>query len=56
MESPSIQDGAQIKLRGNNFSQLRRAIAKKPLEVIDGHDEAPAFLDDLAEILGGGFG
>jgi hypothetical protein len=29
LEDPDIENGAQIKLRGNDFSQLRRVVAKK---------------------------
>ncbi|MDD4965505.1 hypothetical protein [Halothiobacillus sp.] len=60
MERPDIEDGAQIKLRGNDFSQLRRVVAKKSVGAIEGHseahDDAQEMLKDLTKILGGGFG
>ena len=56
LERSDIQDGAQIKLRGNDFSQLRRVIAKKTVEAIEGDDKPQEMLADLTKILGGGFG
>ena len=35
LEDPDIENGAQIKLRGNDFSQLRRVVAKKSNEAIE---------------------
>jgi len=57
LESPNVQDGAQIKLRNDKgFSPLRRAIeskvsSPKPVD----HQEAK-LLDDMTKLLGGGFG
>ncbi len=56
LERSDIQDGAQIKLRGNDFSQLRRVIANKTVEAIEGDDKPQKMLADLTKILGGGFG
>lgn len=59
LESPDIQDGAQVKLRGNDFSQIRRVAEKKSIEAIEHNDEEKenvAILQDLAVMLGGGFG
>ncbi|KPD21241.1 integrase [Idiomarina abyssalis] len=59
LENPAIEDGAQVKLKGNDFSQLRRVSEKKSLnaskELGSGSDEAK-MLDDLTSLLGGGFG
>lgn len=35
LENPDIENGAQIKLRGNDFSQLRRVVAKTSIVVIE---------------------
>jgi hypothetical protein len=35
LENPDIENGAQIKLRGNDFSQLRRVAEKKSIEAIE---------------------
>lgn len=56
LENPNIENGAQIKLRGNDFSQLRRIATKKSLEAVDGRSEEAAMLEDLTSMLGGGFG
>ena len=56
LERSDIQDGAQIKLRGNDFSQIRRVIAKKTVEAIEGDDKPQEMLADLTKILGDGFG
>lgn len=53
LESPDIEDGAQIKLRGNDFSQLRRVAIKKSLETFDSKSEGMAALEDLSRMLGG---
>lgn len=56
LENPEIEDGAQIKLRGNDFSQLRRVAMKKSVEAIESQSDEAAMLEDLTDILGGGFG
>jgi len=56
LENPEIEDSAQIKLRGNDFSQLRRVAAKKSQEAVESQSEDAAMLEDLTNILGGGFG
>ena len=53
LESPDIEDGAQIKLRGNDFSQLRRVAKRKSLETFDSKSEGMAALEDLSRMLGG---
>ncbi|HII3389171.1 TPA: integrase, partial [Enterobacter cloacae] len=35
LENPDIENGAQIKLRGNDFSQLRRVVAKTSIVAIE---------------------
>ena len=59
LEEPDIENGAQIKLRGNDFSQLRRVAEKKSIESIEQKGKASeeaVMLDDLTTFLGGGFG
>lgn len=56
MENPDVEDGAQIKLRGNDFSQLRRVAMKKSVEAIANESGEEAVLEDLAETLGGEHG
>ncbi len=59
LENPDIENGAQIKLRGNDFSQLRRVAEKKSIEAIEqkGKESKEAvMLDDLTTLLGGGLG
>lgn len=59
LEDPDIERGAQIKLRGNDFSQLRRVVEKKSIQSIEQKDkesEEAVMLDDLTMLLGGGFG
>lgn len=58
MEDPSIADGAQVKLKGNDFTQLGRVVAKKLKHALDGNknDEDKQILEDLSNMLGGGFG
>lgn len=59
LDNPDIQNGAQIKLRGNDFSQLRRVAGKKSIEAIEQkgkESEEATMLDDLTTLLGGGFG
>ncbi|MCG5498642.1 hypothetical protein [Ectothiorhodospira variabilis] len=56
LESPSIEDGAQIKLRGNDFTQFRRVAEKKSKDVNEVQCEEAAMLQDVMRALGGGFG
>ncbi len=59
LESPDIETNAQIKLKGNDFSQLRRVAEKKSIEAIEQkgeESEEVAMLEDLTAMLGGGFG
>ncbi|HAP2633768.1 TPA: integrase, partial [Escherichia coli] len=59
LENPDIENGAQIKLRGNDFSQLRRVVAKTSIEAIEQkgkESEEAVMLDDLTTLLGGGLG
>jgi len=59
LENPEREDGIRVKLRGNDFSQLRRVAEKKSLEAINqqgGNDGEAALLKDLTAMLGGGFG
>ena len=59
LENPGIENGAQIKLRGNDFSQLRRVVAKTSIEAIEQkgkESEEAVMLDDLTTLLGGGLG
>jgi glucose-6-phosphate isomerase len=56
LENPEVEDGAQIKLRGNDFSQLRRVATKKSIDAIERGSEEAAFLEVLTNMLGGGFG
>ncbi|EHR41222.1 integrase [Alishewanella jeotgali KCTC 22429] len=59
LENPEIEKGAQIKLRGNDFTQLRRVVEKKAVESISNDlsdcDEA-SILEDITKMLGGGIG
>lgn len=56
LEDPNIKSGVQIKLRGNDFSQLRRVAEKKSIEQKGKVNEEAVMLDDLTNLLGGGFG
>ena len=59
LENPNIVDGAQVKLRGNDFSQLRRVAEKKSIPMVAENDvefKEASILEDLTDILGGGFG
>lgn len=58
LENPSIEDGAQVKLRGSDFSQLRRVAQKKSISAIDNESQRDEkfILEDLTGLLGGGFG
>lgn len=59
LENPDIEEGAQIKLRGNDFSQLRRVAQKKAVESISNNhpnNEEASILEDLTKLLGGGIG
>lgn len=54
LENPSVEDGAQVRLRGNDFSQLRRVAEKKAVE--NKNKEEVSILEDLTKMLGEGFG
>ncbi|MCP3428246.1 integrase [Opacimonas viscosa] len=59
IENPEIEEGAQIKLRGNDFSQLRRVAQKKAVESISSDhpdNEEASVLEDISKMLGGGIG
>lgn len=58
LENPSIGNGAQVKLRGSDFSQLQRVAKKKSISVIDNENKKDEsfILEDLTSLLGGGFG
>ena len=59
LEDPDIENGAQIKLLGNDFSQLRRVVAKTSIEAIEQkgkESEEAVMLDNLTTLLGGGLG
>lgn len=59
LENPDIENGAQIKLKGNDFSHFRRVATKKTIEAIEQKgksSEEAVMLDDLTTLLGGGFG
>ncbi len=56
LENPDIENGAQIKLRGNISSQLRRVVAKTSIEAIEQkgkESEEAVMLDDLQLVRGG---
>ena len=56
MENNDIEDGAQIKLRGNDFSHLRRVVTNKALEMDAKGAEEAKMLAEMTRMLGGGFG
>lgn len=59
LDDPEIENGAQIKLKGNDFSQFRRVTEKKCVEAIENkvkESEEAVMLEDLTSMLGGGFG
>lgn len=56
LDDPGIENGAQIKLRGNDFNQLRRVAEKKAIEQKGKESEEAVILNDLTILLGGGFG
>ncbi|MDA5132814.1 hypothetical protein [Psychrobacter sp. ANT_H3] len=59
LENPNIIDGAQVKLRGNDFSQLRRVAEKKSISMVAENEDVSneaSILECLTDILGGGFG
>lgn len=56
LENPDIEDGAQIKLRGNDFSQLRRVTKKKLPEAVKSISGEAAMINEMTDILGGGLG
>jgi len=55
LDNPELEEGAQVKLRGNDFSHLRRVVEKKSAQSVGGSQE-PAFLEEVSKMLGGGFG
>ncbi|WP_349886343.1 integrase [Pantoea ananatis] len=59
LENPEIENGAQIKLKGNDFSQFRRVVEKKSIEAIEQKgkfSKEAVILEDIITMLGGGFG
>jgi len=59
LENPNIDDGAQVKLRGNDFSQFRRVANKKSIIMVAENEDISnevSILEDLTDLLGGGFG
>ncbi|MGP9669228.1 MULTISPECIES: hypothetical protein [unclassified Psychrobacter] len=59
LENPNINDGAQVKLRGDDFSQLRRVARKKAINMAAENEDVSnevSILEDLTDLLGGGFG
>ena len=59
LENPNIDDGAQVKLRGNDFSQLRRVASKKSISMVAENEDVSnevSILEDLTDLLGGRFG
>ncbi|QIB50726.1 integrase [Pseudomonas sp. OIL-1] len=54
LENPNIADGAQIKLKGNDSSQLRRVVIKKAEAAAERNNDDLAVLADLKDLLGGG--
>ncbi len=56
MESADIEEGAQIKLRGNDFSHLRRVVTNKGLEMDAKDAEEAKILSEVTRMLGGQLG
>lgn len=59
LENPDLEDGSQVKLRGNDFSQLRRVAEKKSVEPeYFANEGRPSreMLRQMAHLLGGGRG
>lgn len=56
LENPDIEDAAQIKLRGNDFSQLRRVARKKLREAVENETGMAVMLSDMTETFGGDLG
>lgn len=56
LEDPDVEDGAMVKLKGNDFSQLRRVIAKKSVEAVVEKDESTGELVAHDDIAGDGRG
>ena len=59
LEDPNIENGTQIKLLGNDFSQLRRVVAKTSIEAIEQkgkESEEAVMIDNLTTLYGGGLG
>lgn len=55
LESPEVEDGAKIMLRGSDFSQLGRVIDKKAKNEL-GSNSADAMLEEARAFLGGDHG
>lgn len=56
LEDPNIEDGAMVKLKGNDFSQLRRVIAKKSAEAVIEKDKSIGELVVHDDVTGDGHG
>ncbi len=57
LESPQIEEGAQIKLRdGKDFSHLRRVIRVKAVEALECSKPEAQFLSEMTDELGSGLG
>jgi len=56
LENDEIPDGSPIRLKGRNFSQLRRVIDKKEIQVTDIKNDEQLQLEDVRKLLGGAFG
>lgn len=56
LEDPLIEDGAQIKLSGSDFCQLRRVVSKKALDAVESDDREENLLNGTAGILGSDLG
>jgi len=59
LENPDLEDGSQVKLRSNDFSQLRRVAEKRSVESKSGDvggKPSRALLGQMAQLLGGGLG
>lgn len=59
LDNPNLEDGAQVKLRGSDFSHLRRVAEKKSVKsksVEDEREPSRMILSQMAHLLGGGLG
>lgn len=57
LENPAIDDGTQIKLAGNDFSQFRRVAEKKSIELVENkNSEDASNFAGLVAMLGDRFG